>query len=71
MHTIFICPPDGSLIETQDLEVLKNALEEQRSNVWVDIEEPSEDEVDFLLDYFNFHPLAIEHVLLGVGAARL
>lgn len=71
MRSIFICPPDGSLVETQDLEVLKTALEDKRANIWVDMEDPSEDEVDFLLEYFNFHPLAIEHVLLGVGAARL
>lgn len=71
MHTIYICPPSGGLIETQDLEQLKSALEEQKANVWVDMEDPSEDEVDLLLDQFNFHPLAIEHVLLGVGAARL
>jgi magnesium transporter len=56
---------------TQDVERLKAAKQNNSHFIWVDIEEPSEDEVDVLLDVFNFHPLSIEHVLLGVGMAKL
>ncbi len=71
MYQIMLCSPEGEFIETQDVERLKEAKRRKSHYIWVDMEDPSEQEVDLLLDIFNFHPLAIEHVLMGVGTARL
>ncbi|MFO1464207.1 MAG: magnesium/cobalt transporter CorA [bacterium] len=71
MYQILLCSPQGDYQETQDVERLREAMRTGSHYIWVDMEEPSEEEVDVLLEVFNFHPLAIEHVLLGVGSARL
>ncbi|HCU23386.1 MAG TPA: hypothetical protein DF383_00070, partial [Deltaproteobacteria bacterium] len=71
MYTILLCTTSGELNVTEDVETLRTALEKKDRYIWVDMEDPSENEVDVLLDVFNFHPLSIEYVLLGAGAAKL
>ena len=49
------------LSENFDLGFLKVALYEEDVHVWVDAEQPTEEETKTLLEgVFNFHPLAIE-----------
>ena len=43
-------------------EVVKY-LKTKSNVIWIDIEEPSETEIDFLIDEFEFHPLSIEDAI--------
>jgi len=42
-----------------EIEDIKKALA-RKDILWVDIEQPNEEEINILRDVFNFHPLAIE-----------
>ncbi len=41
-----------------------SAIKNRKNTVWIDLEEPSESEIDFLIDEFNFHSLSIEDAIL-------
>ncbi len=36
------------------------AIKKKSGAVWIDLEDPTEEEIDFLTDQFDFHPLSIE-----------
>ncbi len=62
MIYIFISSPTGELIQTQKIEELKEALEKNDQHIWVDLEDPTEEEKNLLTDLFHFNPQAVEEV---------
>ncbi len=71
MISILACDKNGELREGGDRAFLESALAERQWHVWVDMEDPDEEEIDILLDVFRFHPVAIEDVLLDVSIPRI
>lgn len=49
--------------ENDAVEVMK-AIKNRKNNIWIDLEDPTEAEIDFLIDEFNFHSLSIEDAIL-------
>ena len=57
----FLWTGDGDLRQDLDAAALKAALEARKGLLWMDFEDPTEQEVALLgPELFNFHPLAIE-----------
>ncbi len=50
---------------------LAQALRDKDALVWVDLEDPNEFESDSLVEFFNFHPLAIEDCLNDLSEPKL
>ncbi len=71
MYNIILYSPHEGVAETKDLEILKDSLKKGNRKIWVDIEDADDDEIDLLLNLFNFHPLAIENALLGVEIPKI
>jgi magnesium transporter len=54
---------DGGRFESDlDMEYLREVLADEDNEVWIDIEDIGPDEVAFLRDELNIHPVAIEEV---------
>lgn len=47
---------NGELKETNS----PKAISEEKKWIWVDLNEPTKEESEILVDYFNFHPLSVE-----------
>ncbi|UXV30083.1 magnesium/cobalt transporter CorA [Mammaliicoccus sciuri] len=47
---------NGELKETN----LPKDISEEKKWIWVDLNEPTKEESEILVDYFNFHPLSVE-----------
>lgn len=62
---------DGSFIETRDLELLKKALAQGDNRIWVDLDEPTDDELQILKSIFHFHPHTIKDVKRQVGIPKI
>jgi len=58
--TILYRPAGGSLVETNDREVIRRALADEGGLLWLDIHVRSEADGAILEDPFHFHPLTIE-----------
>lgn len=71
MLYIMLCSPQGELIQTQDIEQVRAAYQKKEAKIWVDIEDPSDEEVDLLLEVFHFHPLAVEDVVIDIGVPKI
>ena len=41
-------------------EELVDIIKQKKGLLWLDINDPTEQEIDILVDEFDFHPLAIE-----------
>ncbi len=55
---------NGQVAETElDPSQISDLLKESGTMVWLDLEDPSEDELKMLQEEFDFHPLAIEDSL--------
>lgn len=39
-------------------------IRKKKGSVWIDLEEPTEEEIDFLTEKFDFHPLSIEDAVM-------
>ena len=61
-HEIFITcrSGDGTVMRTQDPDVLSRALEDKNGLVWVDLTLQSDEDARVLRDVFRFHELTIE-----------
>ena len=59
MIKIFRQPAEGAFEETTGVGVL-NDLPGDGDYLWVDLDDPTEEEAAVLSNVFNFHPLAIE-----------
>ena len=51
---------DGTFIQHPAPSRFKEILSDERNLLWVDLEDPGEEELSLLKDVFNFHPLFIE-----------
>ncbi len=59
------------LTRTQDLEKVKRAYESGQYQIWVDLNESDEEELESLNSLFRFHPLDIEEVSQFVGVPKM
>ena len=71
MLYISLCTKDGHYTLTQDVEELKKALHDPNCRVWVDMDEPNEEELKLLDTVFHFHPLAIEDIKHSAGIPKI
>lgn len=71
MLHLLISNKNGDLQESQDIAKVREALGNPAVNFWVDIEDPTDEEIDLLLETFKFHPLAVEDVILDISAPKL
>lgn len=55
---------NGTLQENLTLAEIAEAISAGRDTLWLDFQDPAEDELSVLIDVFKFHPLAIEDCLL-------
>lgn len=65
----FIRYSDGSLVTTCNADTLGRAKADKGSRFWVDLDQPTDDELKLLTDVFAFHPLAVEDTA-GLHAQR-
>lgn len=63
MLSVFILNADGRVIVDNDHKTLAAALKDPRCVFWVDMDQPSEEDLCLLDDVFGFHPLAIEDTI--------
>ncbi|MFH1285903.1 MAG: magnesium/cobalt transporter CorA [Candidatus Micrarchaeota archaeon] len=54
---------DGKLKEERDIAEMARQLLNAKSIIWVDLSEPTQEEIKLLETTFNFHPLTIEDIL--------
>src|SRR5687768_5605454 len=63
MLKAFIRWGDGKITRDTDAATLSRALHDEHAVFWLDMNQPTDDEVELLADVFCFHPLAIEDSL--------
>ena len=56
--------PNGPVAETR-LEDLKELITQEQTTIWVDVVDPTPDEIARIGEEFGFHPLALEDVARG------
>src|SRR3989338_2564872 len=52
----------GEWVETDNVKTLQKALAEKSHRVWVDISEPSTEELQWAGDLFQLHPLTLRAI---------
>ncbi|MBI4208220.1 MAG: magnesium/cobalt transporter CorA [Deltaproteobacteria bacterium] len=67
MLTAFLYTKQTGIQEIKDPSELKKTLSNKEAVLWVDLEDPNEDECGVLWEVFEFHPLAVEDCI----AARI
>ncbi len=63
-------PTRGHWLET-DLGALPALRADAHTTIWLDLQDPTEDEARVLAEVFHFHPLAIEDMLHDYGHPKL
>ncbi|MEA3509208.1 MAG: magnesium/cobalt transporter CorA [candidate division NC10 bacterium] len=63
--------PDGKVEETEDLAALHPWLAGAESRLWVDLHNPSMEELEEVARCFSFHPLTIEDCVQGAQRPKL
>lgn len=63
MLSVFILSGEGRVTVDADRKTIAAALKDPNSVFWVDMDQPSEDDLCLLDDIFGFHPLAIEDTI--------
>ena len=53
---------DGKILKTDQKNILKY-IKKNENVVWIDLEDPNENEIDMLIDKFDFHQLSIEDAI--------
>lgn len=71
MIYVFLCSPTGKLTQTQDFNLLMESLEKKEEKIWVDVQDPSEEERELLSQVFHFSPQALQDVREIVGIPKL
>lgn len=64
MLTAFIRFGDGRIRQETGPDMLRQALEDPKAILWLDMNEPTDEEYGLLDDVFGFHPLAIEDTVV-------
>jgi magnesium transporter len=62
MVRIFACTRDGELTETEGAAHLRAFWNEKPHRLWVDMEDPTEEDFELLDHLFEFHPVAVRDV---------
>jgi magnesium transporter len=62
-HRLLICRSDGHFEANLDPSDISEVIKRKDAFVWLDIQDPQEQDVALLRDEFHFHPLAIEDAL--------
>lgn len=60
MYTLMTTTPDGVCQRDERLENISERLVQKDQVIWLDLEQPTAQEMDMLKREFGFHPLAIE-----------
>src|SRR6476659_8902673 len=63
MLQVFILRPDGSVSRDTSSKSLYEALKDHGTTFWLDMNQPTDEEISLLDDVFGFHPLAIEDTI--------
>ncbi len=72
MNTVFIYNRSrGLILDQKDPILIQNALRDTESLVWMDLEDPTDDEIDILTDIFQFHPLSIEDCIFPQNRPKI
>jgi magnesium transporter len=71
MLHISLCSKDGEFLQTQDVSQIQQTLQSGTHRVWVDMDDPTPEELDLLDTVFHFHPLAIEDVKGSTGIPKI
>ncbi len=61
----------GKILELSNPQDSLQYLKDKKSSIWIDLEDASEAEIDFLIDEFEFHPLSIEDAILPQDHAKI
>jgi magnesium transporter len=61
MHTVSACNANQWIADVQPAQTTR-WLHQPEALLWVDVEDPTQEDFDYLVREFNFHPLAIEDV---------
>jgi magnesium transporter len=64
IQVIMHSSPNGPVTETR-LEDLSELITHKQTTIWVDIVDPTPEEIDRIGEEFHFHPLALEDVARG------
>lgn len=64
MMRSYLYSPDGAIECGLSIEQLRQALANEQSLVWVDIEGPEDSEIELLLEVFGLHPLTVEDCIM-------
>jgi len=62
---------EGELSECSSCEDIKKDLKKASARIWIDLEDPSETEIDFIVEEFEFHPLSIEDAMIQKDHPKL
>lgn len=62
---------EKGLEKTSETEVVAAALKNSKNLLWIDINNPSEDNIDLLVETFKFHQLAIEDAIFPQNHPKL
>jgi Mg2+ and Co2+ transporter CorA len=62
MHSLIVSQ-DGAFRTDLDASALDAALAVPANVIWLDIQDPADEDTALLRDVFNFHPLAIEDAI--------
>jgi magnesium transporter len=71
MKYFFLCTPEGEQTLTDDVELLKKALKTGSHRIWVDLEDPTDEEIGMLGEVFHFPDLAVEQVIGNVDVPKM
>ena len=64
MMRSYLSNPDGTIEWGLSPERLRSALASEQHLLWVDIEEPTDEEIELLLEVFELHPLTVEDCIM-------
>src|SRR5262245_16085898 len=71
MLHISLCSKNGEFVQTQDPSQIQQMLQSPTHRIWVDMDDPTPEELDLLETAFHFHPLAIEDVKHSAGIPKI
>ncbi len=71
MKTLIYNRKDKKVIKKTSLSDLPSYINDPEYLIWLDIENPSKKNMQFLLDYFRFHPLDIEDCISIIERPKL
>ncbi|MCX8093415.1 MAG: magnesium transporter CorA family protein [Candidatus Goldbacteria bacterium] len=55
---------DNKIFQENELSNILKYIKKKENIIWIDLESPTENEIDFLIDEFNFHTISIEDAIL-------